>query len=192
MIADKLAAKILLIACFGLVSACSLVFMPKAKATTILGNIDAMQKPCGAGFTRTAPRYCASDTVVGTSFVWVDTVACTARQLGGAGLNIPAGSFVDLRVIWNIKSNNAIAQRTNFIAFYNAAGCATTITGTSITAREFAAVVAGTNIYTIDSFVFNVPIVTLPGQVYFTQANAGGNGNGDIQETQIIGYTDAL
>ncbi len=89
MITNKLAAKMLLVACLGLISACGLVFLPKAKATTILGNADPMSVACATNYLRRSPKVCMSTTAK-AAFTFVDDTVNVCRT--GTFASLPSSA----------------------------------------------------------------------------------------------------
>lgn len=144
-------------------------------------------KACAAGYTRTGPNYCKNTTVTSTATVWADAVGCTIRTL------IPTlpsdAKSADIRIDWQVLSNNAVATRTNTVQFFTSNTCAGGQTGyASVSAREWVAVASGTPFFNINEIVK----IEFQGTstVYSTQLNAGGNGNSDVIGHLVLGYSD--
>ena len=144
-------------------------------------------KACVTGFIRENPNYCRRSVAV-SDVAWADATACTART---TGKSLPAdATAVRLHITWSIKSNNAVALRANDIKFFNDTTCTAAgyYTALLVSGREFVAVIAGTDLYYIDTIV-DVPLAAAD-TFYATQTNAGGSGTADVQYFNVLGYFD--
>lgn len=144
-----------------------------------------IQKPCATNYTRTAPDFCLATTR--QTVTWADAAACTVRTLTGVPTHAKAVVGV---VWWTVLSNNAVANRTNIVRFFQNNTCAgTQASFHRTTAREWNATAAGTTIDEENAMVL-VGLVSGTNTFYTTQDNAGGNGNGDVSAFDIVGYFD--
>lgn len=150
---------------------------------TLSGKLSST-KSCAAGFTRTGPNFCRATN--NTNDIWIDATACTERTFTTA---LPADAVVaSVLIRWRSRSNNAVGNRTNDVTFYSDATCTAIASTVLYAVYEFVATAAGTVVGQADVEVL-VPLVAT-GVFRTTQANAGGNGNAEVQTIQLLGYFD--
>ena len=142
-------------------------------------------KACAANFTRIGPNYCHfTGNVALAGVTWVDAVGCTVRTPAGSLPGDAKAASIALHVRY--LSNNAIGQRSNDVSIANS-GCAVNSQFIFFNDREAAAVAAGTSIGET-TIPLIVPLTS--GSFSTAQANAGGNGNADVDSMYTLGYYD--
>jgi len=155
MIHPSFVTKMLLVMSLGLVASCSLVFSPfptKVKATTLLGNPDPITRSCPNGFNRTLPNYCHA--IVPASVTLTKSGACLSISTG-----FPlTTTFGEMNLLYQIKSQNAIAYRSAVIQFYtdNICSVGALYVQYTVGSREFAAVAANNLLQ--EAYVGNFPL----------------------------------
>lgn len=167
MIVNKLAAKILLVFTLGLVSACGLVFLPKAKATTILGNADPMSRACVDGYTRVLGNFCKKThgAYPPTQTLTLDN---TCRNVNVASLYfVPtSATLVSMKIGVKLTSTNAVGLKQATFDFYSDSACTIAPLPTHIyNIREFANVAAGTTLLIVQPVEHK--IIPVSGLLYY-------------------------
>lgn len=144
-------------------------------------------KACTTGYKRIWPNFCQRESVL-NAFIWVDAIPCTAVTVSPA---LPADAkAIALSWGWRVLSNNIVGNRSNTVTFYHDPACtqAKSAKFSQVTVREEVAVVAGTVLAIIPDPAI-VPVTAIS-TISVTQANAGGNGNADIDLPLVEGYYD--
>lgn len=141
-------------------------------------------KACSPGYTRVSPNHCWR--VGNNSVAWTPFAACTARDLAAEGVPSTA-TIVQLFLLWRVTSNNAIANRSGIVDFYSSLTCAAgPFVRLTQSAREFAAVAAGTVIHE-RSMMVSVPVTS---GFIATLNESSGNGTAFISSYYVVGYFD--
>lgn len=155
--------------------------------TLALSGAASTSMACLAGYTRQGLNYCrndADDFMAG----WADATACTLRAPYDV---LPTSAYAaDVSIRWYALAGGAIAPRSNNVGFFADAACANKQNSSVYQAYEHAAVTAGTALAYSEINLVRVPLLNDGGvmKLVTTQANAGGNGNAEIQFYAIIGY----
>lgn len=137
----------------------------EVEATSSLGSPDPMSRACATNFIRANPNYCRS--VPSGTFTPTLTIdgTCQSVTTGSIG-SVSNATAVDLDVIFNILTANAIANRVANITFFADAACTQQVgVPFSGAAREQVAAVA-TQLAFWHSFAPAVPVVS--GNIYYS------------------------
>ena len=156
---------------------------------TFSGSVKS-SKPCAFGYHRLTPNYCAANNAT-AELSWTDVTACTARVFSSTN-PLPSDAVAGMvKIQWQIRASSAVGgPRNNSVFFYPNNTCI--LSSWNATSRassyEFVAASAGTDIgYMTETLIVEAVGVNT---FYFTQTNAGGNGNADITTYKTVGYFD--
>lgn len=136
---------------------------------------------CATNFTRVVPNLCQRNS--GAGEVWSATAGCVVHVL----TTVPStATYVNLVVTYDVFSTNAINNKTVTMNFYNDGTCATSIQQLISINREFAAVVANTEIYRADLYI---PVKIFSGSVV-TNTVFTNTGAATAVALRVSGYYD--
>ncbi len=135
------------------------------------------------GYTRVTPNFCKAITPIVAAYT--PSATCAGHVLDA---NLPTNTLVLMKINWATKSNNSAGARLGLTTFSGSSNvCALTLSSSTFSCYEQAAVAAGTVIAQGSDIILTT---TLAGTVYGTDLNAGGNGTSYIVSIESLGYFD--